>query len=192
MSRQFRKGLPLPTPRFHSLDQPLAPRAFSHSNRLDTYPLMARGVTPEVGSPEAGLTLIETMVSLLVFLAVMAGVVPVYMTYRLQTLQNPVRTGAVAVSQQVMEEIRQNPAVDTLPSSGAFNTTPAPQNKALDNLSAYGKNYRATIYYCEKAAFCDTNSRYVRVAVFQKFENGSVSSAPVYEVSTIYTKFDAQ
>jgi type II secretory pathway pseudopilin PulG len=141
---------------------------------------------------EAGLTLVETVVSLLVFLAVIAGVVPAYLTYRLQALQNPVRTGAVAVSQQVMEDIRQITAVNDLPSSGSSNQTPAPKNKALNNLSAYGKTYSATIYYCEKATFCDPNSRYIRVAVFQKFGDGSLGSAPVYEVSTIYTKFEAQ
>jgi type II secretory pathway pseudopilin PulG len=142
--------------------------------------------------PEAGLTLIETIVSLLVFLVVIAGVVPAYLTYRLQSIQNPVRIGAVAVSQQVMEEIRQITAVNDLPSAGSANQTPAPKNNPLNSLSAYGKTYSATIYYCEKAAFCDTNSRYIRVAVFQKFGDGSLSSAPVYEVSTIYTKFEAQ
>lgn len=142
--------------------------------------------------PEAGLTLVETIVSLLVFLAVIAGIVPAYLTYRLQALQNPVRTGAVAVSQQVMEDIRQITAVNDLPKSGSSDQTPAPKNNSLDNLSAYGKTYSAKIYYCEKATFCDTNSRYIRVAVFQKFGDGSLSSAPVYEVSTIYTKFEAQ
>jgi type II secretory pathway pseudopilin PulG len=141
---------------------------------------------------EAGLTLVETMVSLLVFLTVIAGVVPAYMTYRLQALKNPVRTGAVAVSQQVMEEIRQINAVNDLPNAGSFNQTPAPKNNLLGNLNAYGKTYSATIYYCEKAAFCDVNSRYIRVAVFQKFGDGSLSSVPVYDVSTIYTKFEAR
>jgi type II secretory pathway pseudopilin PulG len=141
---------------------------------------------------EAGLTLIETMVSLLVFLAVMAGVVPAYMTYRLQALKNPVRTGAVAVSQQVMEEIRQIGAVNTLPPSGSFDKTPAPKENLLSNLSAYGKTYSAMIYYCEKPTFCDANSRYIRVAVFQKFGDGSLSSAPVYEVSTVFTRFEAR
>jgi type II secretory pathway pseudopilin PulG len=140
---------------------------------------------------EAGLTLLETMVSMLVFLAVLAGVVPVYMTYRLQSLKNPVRTGAVAVSQQVMEEIRQINAVNSLPNSGSSSRTPAPKSNLLEDLSAYGKTYSAMIHYCEKAAFCDPNSRYIRVAVFQKFGDGSLSSDPVYEVSTVYTKFEA-
>jgi Tfp pilus assembly protein PilE len=141
---------------------------------------------------DAGLTLVETMVSLLVFLAVISGVVPVYITYRLQSLKNPVRTGAVAVSQQVMEEIRQINAVDNLPEAGMFDHTPAPKNNPLDTLNAYGKTYSAEIHYCEKVAFCDDKSRYIRVAIFQKFGDGSLSSAPVYEVSTIYTRFEAQ
>jgi type II secretory pathway pseudopilin PulG len=155
-------------------------------------PFHSAHVYAQKTQPEAGLTLVETIVSLLVFLAVIAGIVPAYLTYRLQALQNPVRTGAVAVSQQVMEELRQITVFDDLPDAGSSNQTPAPKNNALSNLNAYGKTYSATIYYCEKATFCDTNSRYIRVAVFQKFGDGSLSSAPVYEVSTIYTKFEAQ
>jgi type II secretory pathway pseudopilin PulG len=161
------------------------------SKRFPSSQFLLRQIQSQTQS-EAGLTLIETTVSLLVFLTVMAGVVPAYMTYRLQSLKNPVRTGAVAVSQQVMEEIRQINAVNSLPNLGSFNQTPAPKNNPLGNLSAYGKTYSATIYYCERATFCDDNSRYIRVAVFQQFGDGSLSSNPVYEVSTIYTKFEAQ
>lgn len=136
----------------------------------------------------AGLTLLETVVSMLIFLAVLAGVVPVYMVYKLQAINNPVRTGAVVVSQQILEKIRQINDVDTLPSTGTFSQMPAPISNPLSNLDAYGKNYSAQISYCEKATFCDTTSRYIRVAVFQHFGNGSLSSAPVYEVSTVFTK----
>ncbi|MGB8701285.1 MAG: type II secretion system protein [Thermosynechococcaceae cyanobacterium] len=133
---------------------------------------------------ESGLTLVETLVSLLIFLAVLAGVVPLYISYRLQTLKNPVRTGAVAVSQQVMDDIRRiRPLKGNVPDSGS---------EPKDNLSAYGKSYKAIIYYCEKAQYCDEKSRYVRVAVFQKFTNTNVSSDPAYEVSTIFTEFDAK
>lgn len=137
-----------------------------------------------------GITLVETMVSLLIFLAVVAGVVPIYTTYRLQTLKNPVRTGAIAVSQQIMDELRQQP-INTLPSSGVSDIT-SPGGTALTNKSSYDKKFNAKIFFCEatKTQFCDTNSRYIRVAVFQAFDNGTVSDAPVYEVSTIYTKFE--
>jgi type II secretory pathway pseudopilin PulG len=136
-----------------------------------------------------GLTLVETVVSLLVFLAVLTGVVPAYLHYRLQAVQNPVRIGAVAVSQQILEATRQLRAVDTLPSSGSSNTMPG-SSSSLTNMSAYGKTYSAEIYYCEKPDFCDEKSRYIRVAVFQKFGDGSLSRTPAYEVSTIFTKLD--
>jgi type II secretory pathway pseudopilin PulG len=146
---------------------------------------------------ENGLTLVETMVSLLIFLAVLAGIVPAYMSYRLQSIKNPVRLGAVSVSQQILDEIRQVRDVNILPNDGLAKTTtfPSPRNTDLANLKAYGKNYSAQVIYCEttpidKSGYCNLNSRYIRVLIFQKFNNGSVSDNPVYEVSTVYTKFD--
>lgn len=137
-----------------------------------------------------GITLVETLVSLLIFLAVVAGVIPIYTTYRLQTLRNPVQIGAIAVSQQIMDELRQQP-INTLPSSGVSDIT-SPGGTALTNKSAYNKKFNAKIFFCEasKTRFCDPNSRYIRVEVFQAFDNGSVSTTPIYEVSTIYTKFE--
>ena len=138
-----------------------------------------------------GITLVETLVSLLIFMAVVAGVVPIYTTYRLQTLKNPVRTGAIAVSQQIMDELRQQP-INTLPNNGISDVT-SPAGTALTNISSYNKKFNAKIFFCEaaKTQFCDPNSsRYIRVAIFQAFDNGTVSDTPVYEVSTIYTKFE--
>jgi Tfp pilus assembly protein PilV len=140
---------------------------------------------------EAGLSLVETLVALLIFLAVLAGVVPVYLNYQLKALQNPVRTGAVAVSQKVLDEIRQVSDVATLPTGGTIEDR-TPQGTSLDNLSAYDKSYSAKIIYCEAAyaSLCDNKSRHVHVRVYQKFGNGTTSTQPVYEVSTLYTKFD--
>jgi type II secretory pathway pseudopilin PulG len=147
--------------------------------------------------PETGITLVETIVSMLIFMAVLAGLVPAYMSYQLQSLKNPVRAGAVSVSQQILDEIRQVRDVNTLPNDGLVKTTtaPSPRNTNLSTLTAYGKNYSAQVIYCEttpvdKSNYCSFNARYINVKVFQSFSNGSVSSQPVYEVSTVYTKFD--
>jgi type II secretory pathway pseudopilin PulG len=156
---------------------------------------------------EQGITLVETMVSLLIFLAVLAGIVPAYVSYRLKSIQNPVRLGAVSVSQQILDEIREVRDVNALPNDGVVKTTATPstptlpalpalrRNTDLTNLTAYGKNYSAQVIYCEtipvdKSNYCSVNARYIHVLVFQKFSNGSVSTNPVYEVSTIYTKFE--
>jgi type II secretory pathway pseudopilin PulG len=146
---------------------------------------------------ETGITLVETMVSLLIFLAVLAGIVPAYMTYRLQSIRNPVRIGAVSVSQQILDEIRQVRDVNTLPNDGLVKTTtaPSPRNTDLTNLTAYGKNYSAQLIYCEtipvdKSNYCSLNARYIHVLIFQRFSNGTVSTNPVYQVSTVYTKFE--
>ena len=72
---------------------------------------------------EAGITLVETMVSLLIFLAVLAGLVPAYVSYRLQSIKNPVRLGAVSVSQQILDEIREIKDVNALPNDGLVKTT---------------------------------------------------------------------
>jgi type II secretory pathway pseudopilin PulG len=156
---------------------------------------------------ETGITLVETMVSLLIFLAVLAGIVPAYMTYRLQSIRNPVRLGAVSVSQQILDEIREVRDVNALPNDGVVKTTATPstpglpalpalrRNTDLTNLTAYGKNYSAQVIYCEttpvdKSSYCSLNARYIHVLVFQRFNNGTVSDNPVYEVSTVYTKFE--
>jgi Tfp pilus assembly protein PilV len=141
-----------------------------------------------------GLTLVETMVALLIFLATLAGVIPVYMSYRLQTLKNPVRTGAVAVSQKIMDELRQS-EIDKLPGwpvSGIVEDVTSSTGTKLTDIAAYDKTFNAKIYYCEKpeAGLCDAKSRHIRVAVFQAFSNGTVGDQPVYEVSSIFTKFD--
>ncbi len=140
---------------------------------------------------EAGISLVETLVALLIFLAVLAGVVPVYLNSQLKALQNPVRTGAVSVSQKVLDEIRQVSDVERLPKDGTIENQ-TPQGNSLDNLSAYDKLYSAKIIYCEAsyASLCDNKSRHVHVQIFQKFSNGTTSTQPVYEVSTLYTKFD--
>jgi type II secretory pathway pseudopilin PulG len=146
---------------------------------------------------EQGITLVETVVSLLIFMAVLAGLVPAYMSYRLRNIQNPVRIGAVSVSQQILDEIRQVKDVNTLPNDGLAKTTtaPAPRNTDLTNLTAYGKNYSVQVTYCEtvpvdKSGYCSLNARYIDVRVFQRFSNGTVSTNPVYQVSTVYTKFE--
>jgi type II secretory pathway pseudopilin PulG len=151
----------------------------------------------QVQRRETGITLVETMVSLLIFLAVLAGIVPAYMTYRLQSIRNPVRIGAVSVSQQILDEIRQVRDVNTLPNDGLVKTTtaPSPRNTDLTNLTAYGKNYSAQLIYCEtvpvdKSNYCSLNARYIHVLIFQRFSNGTVSTNPVYQVSTVYTKFE--
>jgi type II secretory pathway pseudopilin PulG len=151
---------------------------------------------------EAGISLVETMVSLIIFLAVLAGLVPAYVSYRLKSIQNPVRLGAVSVSQQILDEIREVKDVNALPNDGIAKTTATPstpilpalpalrRNTDLTNLTAYGKNYSAQVIYCDKPNYCSTNARHIHVLVFQKFNNGSVSTNPVYEVSTIYTKLE--
>jgi type II secretory pathway pseudopilin PulG len=156
---------------------------------------------------EAGITLVETMVSLIIFSAVLAGLVPAYVSYRLQSIKNPVRLGAVSVSQQILDEIREVRDINALPNDGVAKTTATPstptlpalpalrRNTDLTNLTAYGKNYSAQVIYCEtipvdKSDYCRPNTRHIHVLVFQKFSNGSVSTNPVYEVSTIYTKLE--
>ncbi len=164
-------------------------------------------MTKQIRQGEAGITLVETMVSLIIFLAVLAGLVPAYVSYRLQSIKNPVRLGAVSVSQQILDEIREVRDVNALPNDGVAKTTATPstatlpalpalrRNTDLTNLTAYGKNYSAEVIYCETTPvntlkeYCTLNSRYIRVKVYQKFSNGN-STNPVYEVSTIYTKFE--
>ncbi len=129
-------------------------------------------------SDQQGFTLVETMVSLVIFLAVLGGLLPVLVTSRISALENNIETGAIAVSQQILDRLRQVD-VTTLPNAGS--TTEVVQFEQT------GNNYRATINYCQNAAFCDANSRHIQVSIDL---DGNPDPDPVYEVETVYTRFE--
>jgi prepilin-type N-terminal cleavage/methylation domain-containing protein len=129
-----------------------------------------------------GFTLIETIVGMLIFLIASTALVPIFMTYRLATINNDTKLGGMAVSQQIMDSLRQLD-ITSLPNTGTESALPS--GDSINNLPFKGKYYTATITYCENSSYCDTNTRHLKV---KTYTYGNTSQPPVFELETIYTR----
>jgi type II secretory pathway pseudopilin PulG len=144
--------------------------------------------TRAVRKCNAGFTLIEAMVGLIMFAAALGGLLPIIMVSRAFTLKSDSRIGASAVAQQIMDTLRQTD-IPLLPSSGTVTTLPS--NDSIASLSYKGKLYSATITYCETASYCDSATRHLKVKVYQDGNtdtNPVHTQDPVYQLETIYTR----
>ncbi|KAI9135009.1 prepilin-type N-terminal cleavage/methylation domain-containing protein [Acaryochloris sp. CCMEE 5410] len=135
---------------------------------------------------EQGLTLVEAVVSILIFFIAIGGIVPISLNYSLAAIRNEQKTGAIAISQQIMDELRQVDA-STLPDGNTTETTlpTGTSGASLADVSFMGKSYSSQITYCQtsSASYCDANSRHIKIEVFRDGQS-------IYEVETVYTKFE--
>lgn len=124
----------------------------------------------------SGLTLVESVVSLLIFFIALAGIVPIFLNYTISSINNEKRTAGIAVSQQVLDEIRQS-NITLLPAADGTEVT---EMKA--NVSHLNKNYTPRVTYCQDASYCDANSRHIKIEVLHNGQS-------VYEAETVFTEF---
>ena len=119
----------------------------------------------------AGFTLLEVMVAMLLFLVVSATMASTFVSHLKHNTDTEVRSGAVALAQRRMDELRlQDPP--TMPTSG---TTAVTQ-------SAGGRDYSVSTTYCENASLCATaNNRHLTVRV-------SYENSVVFQTETVYTR----
>lgn len=122
---------------------------------------------------ERGLSLVESVVSLLIFNIALAGIVPVFLNSAVATIRNEKRTAGIAVSQQVLDELRQADAAG-LPQSGT---------QTLAKVTHLGKDYIPKVTYCQNATYCDANSRHIKIEIDQDGKS-------IYEAETVFTKFE--
>lgn len=145
-----------------------------------------------------GFTLVEALVGMVMFAAAAAGLVPLIIVSRAFSLQSDSRIGAIAISQQVMDTLRQSD-VATLPSSGTFTTLPS--GDSIASLPYKGKTYSATISYCETNTYCDTATRQIKVKVYKDgnttatptrtcdlSQRADQPECPIYQLETIYAR----
>jgi type II secretory pathway pseudopilin PulG len=136
---------------------------------------------------ERGLTMVETLIAMVILFGALAGAVPLMMAYSLQNIRNEIKSGALAASSQVMDQLRQCD-VTTLPRSGTTTipatttSTTSPCGTTIQPLQYTGKLYGATITYCQNTSYCDTNTRQVQIQI-------SYNNANVYQAETVYTNF---
>lgn len=137
-------------------------------------------VQPATCTSEQGLTLVESVVSLLIFFVALAGIVPIFLNSALATINNEKKTAAVAISGQILDELRQFDTAD-LPSSNTV--TSLPSGTSIANVSYMGKTYNPTITYCQNTTYCDANSRHIKIQV-------SHNGQSIYEAETVFTRLE--
>lgn len=121
---------------------------------------------------ERAFTLLEVLVSLLIFSVVSSSLSAVFINHLKQNSKGEIRSGAIAVAQQVLDDARsQDPA--SLPASGS---------SSVQTISGGSRNYQVVQHYCLNAAFCPTtNTRHIKVEV-------SYLGTIIYAVETVYTQ----
>jgi prepilin-type N-terminal cleavage/methylation domain-containing protein len=133
---------------------------------------------------QQGFTLVETIVGMVMFLAISLSVLPVFAVYRTATIKNDMRIGAIAISQQIADTVRQQD-IASLPNSGTLTTLPTGTADSLTSLSYKGKTYAANITYCQNNTYCDTATRQITIRVFPY---GDTTQVPLYQLETVYTR----
>jgi prepilin-type N-terminal cleavage/methylation domain-containing protein len=121
----------------------------------------------------AGFTLVETVVALSLLAVAIAAMLPALVQAMRANTESEIRTGAVAVAQQEVDNLRAQSG--TWPSSG--------QTRAI---AAGNGTYQSTLsyqQYCEGAT-CYAGARIVTVEVRH---NGKL----YYRVQTVFTSLDA-
>jgi len=120
---------------------------------------------------ERGITIMESMVSMAIFLIVSVGIAGGSASFMKLNTLNEQKSGAIAATQQAFDRLRfQDPA--TLPQSGTVNS----------GVSVAGRNYQVRLSYCEKTTFCSALSlRHITARTY--FRN-----TKLYEVETVYAQ----
>lgn len=118
-----------------------------------------------------GVTLIEAVVAVAILTIVLAGVIPAFVNYLSVNTSSEVRTGAVAVAQQLLDDLR---AVGSWPPSGT-----------VVSVTTGRRTYSATLTHSQ---FCDggrcfDGARRVRVEV-------SHAGRTYYQVETVFTQLE--
>jgi type II secretory pathway pseudopilin PulG len=143
-------------------------------------------------SAEKGMTLVETVVAIVIFTTMVASFLPLFMAYKATTIRNDIRLGAVAVTQQVMDELRRiEPChipttgidVESYPSSISGCQGPAGTGASTSALVYKGKTYRVSMTYCDPSTDCVGDARRIRVRTHHNSSND-----PLFQIETVYTK----
>jgi type II secretory pathway pseudopilin PulG len=143
---------------------------------------------------EQGLSLVEAVVSAVVFGAAISAIIPSFMAAQVETSRNQMKLEAVSLSQQVLDVLRRadiltlpgpntTAPISTLPNGLKITLPDGTLTNELTALKIRAVTYDAKIIYCETASMCDPNTRQIKVQVFQAGNNQSL-----YEAETLYTR----
>jgi|GEM_PF-1714120 len=142
--------------------------------RIKTPALAPYSATPRSGVDQEGFTLLELMITLMVFSIAMAGLSRAFLCNLRANEQSRLRTDAMIAAQQTMDDLRfQVPSA--MPQTG----TSSPVIINVDN-----KAFSVAVSYCQNEDFCiSSNSRHVTVRVTR---NGT----ELYATETVFTQLD--
>lgn len=120
---------------------------------------------------QAGFTLIEVMVALMLYGIISAGMMPVFSDLLKHNTESALKTQAMAAAQQKLDELRvENP--QDMPNSGT---------SAAEIVNIDGREFSVYTTYCSIASFCSSiNNRHIHV---EAHYNGSMR----FEVDTVFT-----
>ncbi len=130
---------------------------------------------------QTGFSLIESIVSLLIFIVTFSMASPLFVAQQKSNIKNEIQTGAVSLSQQVLDNLR----LETSLTLGETNES---------SISSLGRNYGYTQFVCtdrptvasDNSVSCDTTvdvnnpMRYILLQIDYNEET-------IYTVETIYT-----
>ena len=117
-----------------------------------------------------GFSLTEALLAISLLGIVLAGILPTFLTFLDANTLSEERSQAVAVAQQVMEDLRESEP-KSLPTTGSG---------AVEFLSVGQREFEIERHYCLEPSFCSSNSRQVVVEVRYGGET-------IYSVETVLT-----
>ena len=120
---------------------------------------------------DRGFSLLESLVAMALLSVLLAGVVPVFFVMLKTNTRNEERSGAVAVAQQSMEQLRQQDPAE-MPGSGST----YPQVVSVDN-----RDYEVVNWYCLLPTYCGDDSRHVLIEV-------NYGGKTIFSAESVYTQ----
>jgi prepilin-type N-terminal cleavage/methylation domain-containing protein len=126
---------------------------------------------------EQGMTLIEVLVALGIFLVVLGAMVPALLSNAAANNKSEQISAAMRVATNTLEDYRVKLNNANLPSTGSVVST----------VAAQGQNYTVTSIFCPTDApstmICSSNARYIRVIV-------SLAGTNIYTAETFFTQLN--
>lgn len=121
----------------------------------------------------SGFSLIEAIIAVSLLGIALAAIVPSFVSYAGVNRDSEIKTQALAVAQEVFDELRWTGTFSNWPASGT-----------LRQISREGRTFDAVITWCtSELELCDTNIRHVQVEV--RFNDRTYFTA-----QTAYTQFE--
>lgn len=131
---------------------------------------MRAKLTQDISS-QRGVSLMESLVSLALFLIVSVGIVGGSASFMKFNTLNEQKSAAIAATQQALDAVRVNDPA-TLPSSGNTSST----------VPVGGRNFTVKVSYCENATYCTSGT------VRHLTARASFRGVQLYQVETIYAQ----